>query len=1231
METHSISNVELISDLLSRAEGDTLDFKRDQYKIGKTASEKQRSEFVKDILCMANTPRDEPAYILIGVEDRRGRAGEIVGTSLHPDPVDFQNLINDRTDTPVRFSYDVINYLGLELGLISIPVDRNVPVIVRNPVGKYLKKGVVYSRRNAGNCIASSHEIQRIVNWSAEREEASTAEQSHEPSWDSFKRACDFFDPARVYIAVVDGSQSGGQDDSEAFAQISWRMVLDLDQKTDEPSEGMFAKVEHFLSRKMSLNLTVLDEPLDPISSTACPWIAAKGLDSRPSTVQTDTWRSWNHVKPPRLSEAMNNLAQVTEPDSVTAVVFSSDIQYVGTICGLLDQAFKSRISFAFANEHIAEFSDLEDSFEGTSVDISFPAACAAIRSLKPLSEVVDSVELPRLDDGLALVPQERARWLEEDLEIVHTNLAIDPIGDGSELQDFLKGNPISWHGLSLGVDVARSLTPRLEQRLLTELDTRTARTVHLWHWPGGGGSTVARRVGWNIHTQYPTVIAKRVIPDSLRDRLQYIFSLTQKSILMLVEDSITNTDDLERLHERLRSGNVPVVVLRIGRREVVSTQQSSFYLDGILDRQEASAFAGRLIGEVPERRAELLKVRTEEGRLRTPFYFGLVAFERDFVSLEPYVSLRLSNVAPQVLEIAKLTSLLYHFGQQSTPVQLLSSIISQARGQRVNISEVIPELLRELYVQDSDRSIRPAHELIANETLEQSLGRNQYDQRNWRDGLAQCAIDVVEIAAKHHDHPGGAIANLVRSVIIERGTQETPSGLLEGRFSNLIQTIPSSDGQRRVLEKVTELFPDEAHFLAHLGRFYTSVRQHSAAHESHNMAIELSPNDSVLHHMAGMALRGELLELLEAGNRRSITMLEENQIQQLSTSSLSRFAKSRELNPRNEHSYISAIDLIAALIKNIRRLKGHDDKSAALLIGSDEVWYRELIDAAETLIAELESNRAGQERSRFLQRSRANLDEAYGNHSEAIQGWTNLLNPRSGAYRPPLRRNIINAYLNRSNRDWTRLNDRELRRIYELAEENLNEERDSDQNLRIWFRAARATGAIPLDNIAERLTYKSLRQPTVDTLYYLYIIKYLQSEMGIGIAVDESLRALEECSRLAVHLPNRTNSFEWLGHGAGIQSLVPQSALGAWNHDREFWSDTQPLRTAVGTISTIRTPRSSGEIELANGMKAYFVPSRGKREGGYLRGRDEGRRVQFFLGFSYDGLRAWDVSDAEV
>ena len=199
---------------------------------------------------------------------------------------------------------------------------------------------------------------------------------------------------------------------------------------------------------------------------------------------------------------------------------------------------------------------------------------------------------------------------------------------------------------------------------------------------------------------------------------------------------------------------------------------------------------------------------------------------------------------------------------------------------------------------------------------------------------------------------------------------------------------------------------------------------------------------------------------------------------------------------------------------------------------------------------------------------------------------------------------------------------------MFDLAEKNLAEEPTSDANLRIWFRAARLTGSVSVDRATEMLGLRKLRWSTIDTLYYLYILKFLQSDEGALSMTNEARELTAECRAASVRTAfPRSRSFEWLGNNSGLQALVNRSELGEWDNSKKFWSNEELLRRVPGVVSHIQGP-ASGEVELTNGLTAFFVPSTVMVEGGYLRGLHEGRRVEFYLGFSYEGLRAWSVSE---
>jgi len=79
--------------------------------------------------------------------------------------------------------------------------------------------------------------------------------------------------------------------------------------------------------------------------------------------------------------------------------------------------------------------------------------------------------------------------------------------------------------------------------------------------------------------------------------------------------------------------------------------------------------------------------------------------------------------------------------------------------------------------------------------------------------------------------------------------------------------------------------------------------------------------------------------------------------------------------------------------------------------------------------------------------------------------------------------------------------------------------------------------------------------------------------------------------------------------------------SLGDWDEERNFWKRTERLARVSGRISKIEAPQA-GTLELPGGLTAFFVPAVGKfTEVNVL--------VDCFVGFSYDGMRAWEVRPA--
>lgn len=141
-------NKEQFEQLLYEEEGNTLDFKKEQYLFSK-ANDVEKSELLKDILGFANAWRRATAFILIGVEDVQGSRGKIIGISPndHLQDHSLQQFVNNLTNHPVRFHYEAFNAEGKHIGIISIE-EQIRPIYLKRDYGK-LKKNEVYVRRGS--------------------------------------------------------------------------------------------------------------------------------------------------------------------------------------------------------------------------------------------------------------------------------------------------------------------------------------------------------------------------------------------------------------------------------------------------------------------------------------------------------------------------------------------------------------------------------------------------------------------------------------------------------------------------------------------------------------------------------------------------------------------------------------------------------------------------------------------------------------------------------------------------------------------------------------------------------------------------------------------------------------------------------------------------------------------------------------------------------------------------
>lgn len=677
-------------------------------------------------------------------------------------------------------------------------------------------------------------------------------------------------------------------------------------------------------------------------------------------------------------------------------------------------------------------------------------------------------------------------------------------------------------------------------------------------------------------------------------------------------------------LYDQLSAAHVPAVLLQVVRRPTPPTGASdkrSCWLQASLSEVESERFVHFLTREEPTK-AQALRaaIREPYPGARTPFYLALVAFEKDFVRLRDYVQYRLSFLSsPVQRKCIGYLAIAHFFGQRAIPSQVFASLFSLPSSRPVNLRELLPEPTLGLLAEPSPHEWRTAHALVAEECMAQLFVAPNHDPELWRQALSQWTLDFVDVCRGGGPVPTEEGLDLARRVCVYRDNSEILGYERSGskQFARLIDTIPSREGRLQVLQKLTEVFPDEAHFWAHLGRFYSfELQEYDNAIDAANHSIVLCPDDHVLHHMKGMILRGDVY--YKMSQKQPIV-----DVIDLAQQAAVAFSEARRFNPDDEHGYISEAQMIVRVLDYAGTLAGSDSLTAATAPTSPK-WVRESLQTAEQLLAQVRQNRQGEPPSQYEESCQASVQSVYGQYSDALQKWDNVLSRRD-VYRPPVRRQIVWTYLARSDRRWDRMSGKDVERAVRLLEENMQEEPNDERNLRLWLQGIRQCTTPPsLEAIIEKVAYWRANSDSLEPVYYLYVLYSVKALEGYVLARDEAERVLEECRSRARFRRNRSRSFEWIGKGEGLLRLVHVDRLGEWDRDSDFWKGTGELERVEGVVGRITAPEA-GTIETQGGLRAFYVPAKA----GHHRGTSENRRVTFFLGFSYEGPRAWSVEDA--
>ena len=552
------------------------------------------------------------------------------------------------------------------------------------------------------------------------------------PNWDEFLKFCDAvgdFDTRKnQYILVADALS---QDDLGYFSilrSIPWKMVVDFDTMSEE--KGLY---HSFTSQEGQASLVSMITPAEvkrssivslarQIDPNKTQWLFVKGRSSD-TDGKVQSFSEWESSSVKEISRFFGCCCDPDKFDRRKPVVClilplcQESVPYLEVTLSRLFENFNDQFS-------------LQTVF--SKVKVRRVQLCPRLVHLG-LREMLcsSSKQQFRMPTSQAKVyvdlTEKELLYLNENLDILYEGCeglpdgSNDPLDEDLQIRNFLEehrklfmsGNEISFASLYDNHDAKREIEKGIQIHVQRVLDNGLTRSmmVVIKHLPGTGGTTIARRVMWDLHKAYPCAFVDlrsqmNFEEDSsyarkLADRIAALEEICQTSPVILVDGK--QSGSIESIaNKTLRIlGNLGkrALLLCCQHGSKTSTKEpqelscvhSVFYVDAKLE--DSVADLNEFDSKYKEFIERSLAEKPGSGPCRV-FHFPLLAMMQEFrPKLKKIVEDTWDEMENLQQQIAIVVAFLQKYANQPTPALLLydafKSYIRLECGKTVTYSDI--------------------------------------------------------------------------------------------------------------------------------------------------------------------------------------------------------------------------------------------------------------------------------------------------------------------------------------------------------------------------------------------------------------------------------------------------------------------------------------------------------------------------------------------------------------
>lgn len=1036
-----------------------------------------------------------------------------------------------------------------------------------------------------------------------------------------FYVACDHFQREdRTFILLSDRIDGVDEHYYSHFANAPWDIIVDFYQLSSE--NGLSAGAYHGGG-----DVPHIYKPSDIVTTEEITASLRKPLYFYANGFKGERcctcFKDWNRTYHRKLELFLEAVSRSKTTQKTIVVSLLQDEEYIESIQLLINRYF-TNVKFVIANDPNDILLPLSqrksDTYEHVRTTIEEINKCINEYLIVGDTETKnETFSVPYVHgEGNGVLSLAELQDLQECFEVLYSK-----IGEGTEdeIETYLRGeSELTWQGVKRNFAAKRERYQKMYVKPLETIIKNGRNKIFIMHEPGYGGSTVARQLAYDFRESYPVLFLREYRYTAVTQKLAWLHERTRKTIVVFMEvPSVISADDFDYLY-RSANQSRPYVLIGIMRgvtNNIGNINVTDWGKDAVLlsEKYKPIIEARYSGGEKTAKLNEIQNILTgtsNEAYKRTPFYFGMLTYEKDFVAADGFYEKFVTAVADKekhrkfliylalcdVYADKALPEIFFKtvFGVEDRHIFKLENYFSESDG-------ILKSLVQIDTVGGNVRNIRLKYPFFSETLLKKLLRRiNAPEDTGWLDNLGIYCKDFIEEAA-HSDVADYLENDLIQPMFI--GSSKERDG---DHFTRLVEAIRKED-RINVFVALHDQFPDNPHFCSHLARFYSLEEKNmEKALEYADRAIRLSPNDPLLHHMKGMCffyIIGERIETVKRNFKANLHPTQEELsyiTENLLSQAEAEFQKSREIQQRahhdDEYGYIPNIKLLLRVFDFYVMITGETKRH---VISTAKDPYITWLDKAHTLLEDARRmHEEGEESEHFLT-CESNLWQEYEDYGVLLEKLNNQLTQTK--HPALIRRQIAQIYMKRD--EEYKSNPKVNERILALMNDNMRSDGASIVNFLLWFKAARYS-SLTTDDILSRLTQWSVACPAMDLSFYTFVFNVIKAIDGSSEAAERARKALQECQKLGGN--NRIGIKEWYGD-------APQGIVS--NYERTNRPGDFNLYEVYGYVKDYQHP-GNAIIQLDCGLEVFFKPSVNGIFSSSLN-----HRVRFFLGFSYDGLRA--------